>query len=48
MDNYVSEDLKQYSEETYMQLKLVTPYMHWRNTSERAGRTFNNNFIAAQ
>ena len=47
MDNEVSEDLKKYFEDSYIQLQLVPPHMQQRNAAEKAVRTFNNHFIAA-
>ena len=47
MDNEVSEDLKKYFEDSDIQVQLVPPHMHQRNSAERAVRTFNNQFIAA-
>ena len=45
MENEVSEDLKQYFEETDIHFQLVTPHMHSINSAERSVRTFNNHFI---
>ena len=45
MDNEVSEDLKKYFEDSYIQFQLVPPHMHLRNSAERAVRTFKNHFI---
>ena len=47
MDNELSEDLKQYFEDSDVHLQLVTPHKHWRNSSEMAVRTSKNHFIAA-
>ena len=47
MDNEVSEDLKQYVEDSDIQLHLVPPHMHHSNSAERAVRTFKNHFIYA-
>ena len=47
MDNKVSEDLKQYFENSDIQFQLVPPHTHWRNSAERAVRTFRSNFISA-
>ena len=47
MDNKVSEDLKQYFEDSDIQFQLVPPHMHWINDSKRAVRTFKKHFIAA-
>ena len=47
MDNEVSEDLKKYFEDSDIQLQLVPPHMHQRNSVERDARTSKNTFIAA-
>ena len=47
MDNEVSEDLKKHFEHSDIYFHLVPPYMHWRNSAERAVRNFRNHFIAA-
>ena len=47
MGNEVSEDLRKYFEDSDIQIQLVPPHMHWKNSSERATRTFKNHFIAA-
>ena len=47
MDNEVSEDLKQYFEDSDIQFQMVPPHMHERNSSERGVRTFKNHFIAS-
>ena len=47
MDNEVSEDLKQYFEDSDIQFQLVPQHMHRRKYAERAVRTFKNHFIAA-
>ena len=47
MRNEVSENLKQYSEDSDIQFQLVTPHIHLRNSAERTVRTFKNPFIAA-
>ena len=44
----MSEDLKKYFEDSYIQFQLVRPHMHWRNATERDVRTFKNRFIDAQ
>ena len=46
MDNEVSEDLKQYFEDSDLQFQLVPPHMHQRNAAERDVITFKNHFIA--
>ena len=46
IDNEVSEDLKKYFEDSYIQFQLVPPRMHWRNAAERDVRTFWNHFIS--
>ena len=46
MDNEVSDDLKQYFEDSDIQFQLVPPHMHQGNSSKRAVRTFKNHFIA--
>ena len=46
MDNEVSEDLKQYIDESDIQFQLVPPHVHWRNAAEWAVRTFKNNFMS--
>ena len=45
MDNEVSEDLKKYFDDLYIQFQLVPPHMHQINSAERAVRTFKNHFI---
>ena len=45
MDNEVSEDIKKYSEDSHIQFQLVPPHMNRKHSSERAVRTFKNNFI---
>ena len=47
MDNEVSEDLKQYFEETYMYFQLVPPHAYRVNAAERAVIKFKNRFIYA-
>ena len=47
MDNEVSEDLKQYFEDSYIQFQLVPPHMHRINGAERAVITFKNHFIVS-
>ena len=47
MDNNVSEDLKQYFDDSDIQFQLVPPQTNQRNSAERAVRTFKNHFIAA-
>ena len=47
VDNEVSEDLKQYFEDSDIQFQLVPQHMHRRKYAERAVRTFKNHFIAA-
>ena len=47
MDNEVSEDLKQYFEDSDIQFQLVPPHMHCINAAERDVRNFKNHFIAA-
>ena len=47
MDNEVSEDLKQYFEDSYIQFQLLPPHMNQRNAAKRSARTFKNHFIAA-
>ena len=44
MDN-VSEDLKQYFEESDIRFQLIPPRMHWRNSAKRSLLTLNNHFI---
>ena len=46
MDNELSEDLKQSSEDSGIQFQLVPPHMHWRNAAESYVRNFNNQFFA--
>ena len=47
MDNEVSEDLKQYFEDSDIQFQLVPPHTHWKNAAERAVKTLKNHFIDA-
>ena len=47
MDNEVSEDLKQYFEDSDIQFQLVPPHMHRRNTAESSMINFKNHFIDA-
>ena len=47
MDNEVSEDLKKYVEDSYIQFQLVAPHIHRKNAVERAMRNLKNHFIAS-
>ena len=47
MDNEVSEDLKNYFEETEMQFQLVPWHVFWRNSAEREVRTIKSYVIVA-
>ena len=46
MDNEVSEDLKQYFEDSEINFQLVPPHMYCINATDRSVRTFNNHLIA--
>ena len=47
MDNELSEDLKKYFEDSYIQFQLVPQHMHQINAAERSLRTFKKHFISA-
>ena len=47
MDNEVSEDLKQYFEDSYIQFQLVPPHINQRNAAQSSVKTFKNHFIPA-
>ena len=47
MDNEVSKNLEIYFEDSDIQLQLVPPHMHRRNSAESSVRIFKNHFIAA-
>ena len=47
IDNEVLKDLKKYFKDSDVQLQLVPQHIHWRNSAERAVRTFKNHFIAS-
>ena len=46
LDNETSDILQQFMDEENVTLQLVSPYLHRRNTTERAIRTFKDHFIA--
>ena len=45
-DNDVSEDLKQFFEDSDIRFQLVPPHIHLINSSERAVRAFKNHLIS--
>ena len=47
IDNEVSEDLKEYVEESDIQFQLVSPHIYQRYASERATIPFKNHFISS-
>ena len=47
VDNEVSEDLKQYFEDSDIQFQLLPPHTHQINAAERDVINFKNHFIAA-
>ena len=46
LDNEISKDLRKAFTKNKVDIQLVPPHMHRRNTAERAIRTFKNHFLA--